>query len=140
LANDANKAIIIGNLTRDPELKYTQTGIPVAKLTIANNRTYYQGEEKKEKVSYFSCIAWKKKGETICQYAKKGDKMYIEGRLDHQTWKNDEGKHQSKYEIIVGDFQFLTPKTGQPSQPAASAQSAAPAMDDNPFSDDDIPF
>jgi len=79
--SDLNRGILVGRLTRDPELKHTQAGMAVTSFTIANSRTYTQGGEKKEQVSYFDCIAWTKLAELISQYCKKGTQVAIEGRL-----------------------------------------------------------
>lgn len=132
MASDLNKTIIIGRLTKDPELRTTQNGTPVCSFTIANNRTYVAAGEKKESVNFFNCVAWAKTGEVIAEHCKKGQRMGIEGRLQQRTWDDQDGKKHQVVEIVVDNFQFLSP-------PANSQGGPAPATD-NPFSDDDIPF
>ena len=97
--SDINRIIIIGNLTRDPELKYLQSGTAVCNFSIANNKTYNSGGEKKKETSFFECIAWSKLAETINEYCKKGNRIGIEGRLQQRTWNDTEGKKRSKVEI-----------------------------------------
>jgi single-strand DNA-binding protein len=144
MASDLNKAIIIGRLTRDPELRYTQSGTSVCSFSIANNRTYVAGGEKKETVSYFNCVAWAKTGEVIAEYCKKGQRIGIEGRLQQRSWDDQEGKKRQTVEIVVDNFQFLSaPSEGgskpSPDLPPAPSSDQTPNTD-NPFSDEDIPF
>jgi single-strand DNA-binding protein len=144
MASDLNKAILIGRLTRDPELRYTQSGTSVCSFSIANNRTYVAGGEKKETVSYFNCVAWAKTGEVIAEYCKKGQRIGIEGRLQQRSWDDQEGKKRQTVEIVVDNFQFLSAPGeggGRSSQeaPATPSPDQAPNTD-SPFSDEDIPF
>jgi len=147
MANDLNRVILIGRLTRDPELRYTSSGTAVSSFSIANNRTYVTNGEKKEQVSYFNCVAWAKTGEVIVQYCKKGQRIGLEGRLQQRSWDDQDGKKRSTVEVVVENFQFLTPKgevTGDVSYdtPAPSGNMPGPSdsNNNNPFSDDDIPF
>jgi single-strand DNA-binding protein len=144
MASDLNKTIIIGRLTRDPELRYTQSGTPVCSFSVANNRTYVAGGEKKEQVSFFNCVAWAKTGEVIAEYCKKGQRIGIEGRLQQRSWDDQEGKKRQIVEIVVDNFQFLSaPSEGgnksSPDMPATPPSDQTPGGD-NPFSDEDIPF
>lgn len=104
-----SKAIITGNLTRDPELRTTPNGAPVCSFSVAVNRTYRDSNgEQKEDVSYIDCSAWNRLGEMINQYAKKGSAVLVSGRLDQRSWedKNGGGK-RSRVEIVAEDFNFL---------------------------------
>ena len=104
-----SKAIITGNLTRDPELRTTSNGSNVCGFSVAVNRTYKDSSgEQKEDVSYIDCSAWGRLGEMINQYAKKGSGVLVSGRLDQRSWedKND-GKKRSRVEIVVEDFNFI---------------------------------
>ena len=148
MAGDLNRVILIGRLTRDPELRYTPSGTAVASFSIANNRSYAVAGEKKEQVSYFDCIAWSKLGEIITEYCKKGQRIAVEGRLQQRRWEDQDKNKKSKIEMVIENFQFLTGKgagdeTSQsqesPSQESSSDYSSA-SFDDNPFSDDEIPF
>jgi single-strand DNA-binding protein len=147
MASDLNKAIIIGRLTRDPELRYTQGGTSVCSFSIANNRTYVSAGEKKETVSYFNCVAWAKTGEVIAEYCKKGQRIGIEGRLQQRSWDDQEGKKRQTVEIVVDNFQFLSTSgkgasEGAPEAPSSSSSNepSSSGTMDNPFSDEDIPF
>jgi single-strand DNA-binding protein len=142
MASDLNRAVLVGRLTKDPDLRYTQSGTSVCSFSIANNRTYVTGGEKKEQVSFFNCVAWAKTGEVIAEYCKKGQRIGIEGRLQQRSWDDQEGNKRYTVEIVVDNFQFLTPKDsgaeGKVDVPSSSSEPA-PNMD-NPFSDEDIPF
>ena len=144
MGNDFNKAILIGRLTRDPELRYTPSGASVASFSLANGYSYKQGDEKKETTSFFDCIVWGKPGEIIAEYAKKGQQLAIEGRLQQRSWDDQDGKERSKVEIVVEKFQFLGGKkesgSGQSDTPGTPADNVPPFEDHAPFSDDDIPF
>jgi len=149
MANDLNRVTLIGRLTKDPDLRHTPSGTPVASFTIANNRTYSTGGEKKEQVSYFDCVAWSKMGEIITEYCKKGKLIAIEGRLQQRRWDDSDGNKKSKIEIIVENFQLLSSAKAQGDDHVQEAgassythtESAPPShYEENPFSDDDIPF
>ncbi len=150
MAGDLNRVILIGRLTKDPELRYTPSGTGVANFSIANNRSYAVSGEKKEQVSYFDCIAWSKLGEIITEYCKKGQKIAVEGRLQQRRWDDQEGNKRSKIEMVVENFQFLSSKgSGGDDYPQESNTRSSGSMpnlnnngniDDNPFSDDEIPF
>lgn len=104
-----SKAIITGNLTRDPELRNTASGTSVCGFSVAVNRVYRdQSGEQKEVVSFFDCSAWGKIGETIAQYAKKGSGVLVSGRLEQRSWEDKTtGQKRSRVEIVVEDFNFL---------------------------------
>jgi single-strand DNA-binding protein len=147
-----NKVILAGNLTRDPELRYTPKGTAVAKIGLAVNRTW-TGEDgqKKEEVNFIDVEAWGRQGEVIAQYMKKGRPLLIEGRLKLDTWEDKNTKQKvSKLKVVLEGFSFIDSKGGDaggsapaPSRPAA-APSAAPAAEplegDGPPESDDVPF
>ena len=141
-----SKAIITGNLTRDPELRTTPNGASVCSFSVAVNRVYRDTSgEQKEDVSFIDCSAWGKLGEMINQYAKKGTGVLVSGRLDQRSWEDKAtGTKRSRVEIVVEDFNFTgaaaTRDAGSNSYSGnfgASGASEAPA----PASDipDDIP-
>jgi len=104
--SDINKIILIGRLTRDPELK--QVGASqLVNFGIANNRIFMSNSQKKEEVNFFDCEAWGKLADTLKQYASKGTKLAIEGRLKRNTWDTPDGKKASRISIQVESFQFL---------------------------------
>ena len=105
--NDTNKIILIGRAVRDLEMRYTPNGTAVTSFTLANNSSYGSGDNKKESVSYFDCVAWSKAAEIITEYLKKGKQILITGRLNQRSWKDSEGNNKSKIEIVVEEFQFI---------------------------------
>ena len=136
-----SKAIITGNLTRDPELRSTPNGASVCSFSVAVNRTYRDTSgENKEEVSFIDCSAWNKLGEMIAQYAKKGSGVLVSGRLSQRSWEDkDGGGKRSRVEIVVEDFNFIgnasRDDNGSSYSPSA-ANSSADASSDIP---DDIP-
>ncbi len=103
-----NKVIMIGNLTKDPELRYTASGEAVCNLSLACNRVYKtQSGEKKDEVCYVKIVVWGKRGENCNQYLKKGRGILVDGRLQSRSWENAEGKKQYATEIVAENIQFL---------------------------------
>ena len=105
-----SKAIITGNLTRDPELRTTPNGASVCSFSVAVNRVYRDSNgAQKEDVSFIDCSAWGKLGEMIGQYAKKGSGVLVSGRLSQRTWEDkNTGQKRSRVEIVVEDFNFTS--------------------------------
>lgn len=101
-----NKAILMGNLTKDPELRYTPQGTPVVNITIAINRKYKSGEEMKEDVAFIPVVLWNKTAEVVNQYCKKGSPLMVEGRIQTRSWEKDGQKH-FKTEVVGEHIQFL---------------------------------
>ena len=93
-----NKVLLMGNLTRDPELRYTASGAAVASFGLAVNRKFKQGEEWKDEVCFVDITVWAKQGENCAQYLNKGSLVFLEGRLNYQTWEADGGQKRSKLE------------------------------------------
>jgi single-strand DNA-binding protein len=147
-----NKVILAGNLTRDPELRYTPKGTAVARLGIACNRKWKsETGEMKEEVTFVDVDAFGKTAETIGQYLKKGRPILIEGRLRYDTWEDKQsGQKKSKLSVVLENFQFLDSGGGRgegateaprPRPAAVSAPAAAePADGDAPPEHDDVPF
>jgi single-strand DNA-binding protein len=151
-----NKVLLMGNLTRDPEVRYTPKGTAIATIGLAVNRNWTtETGEKKEEVTFVDVDVWGRQAETIGQYMSKGRPIFIEGRLKLDQWDDKEsGQKRSKLKIVCESFQFLgSPKgTGEVSdQPPPSANRpqrsnrpapSAPAAEEAPASDsdDNIPF
>lgn len=104
-----SKAIITGNITRDPELRTTTNGASVCSFSVAVNRTFRDSSgNQQETVSFIDCSAWGKAGEIINQFAKKGTGILVSGRLDQRSWEDkNSGQRRSRVEIVVEDFNFL---------------------------------
>ena len=135
-----SKAIITGNLTRDPELRTTPNGATVCSFSVAVNRVYRDASgEQKEDVSFIDCSAWGKLGEMINQYAKKGSGVLVSGRLDQRSWEDKTtGQKRSRVEIVVEDFNFTNNANRDGGSSYSSSDSAS---NDVPVSDipEDIP-
>lgn len=102
-----NRVVLIGNLTRDPELKYTPSGSPVAKFGLAVNRTYTNKQgEKVQGVDFIDIVTWAKLAELCTEYIHKGSPVAIEGRLQYSSWETD-GQKRSKIEVVAENVQFL---------------------------------
>lgn len=153
---DINQTILVGRLTRDPELTYTKSNIPICKFSIANNRG---GKNNADEVNFFNITAWDKVGSTCAQYLKKGAQVIINGKLKQDRWKDDEGKNRSRIDVVANTVQFIggkrdenqAPTQGQTGQPPAQPEPAQPApaqnnnvdfseFDSEPMGSDEIPF
>ena len=135
-----NRVILLGNLTRDPELRYTANGQAVATVGIAVNRKFKTRDgEQREDTTFVDCTAWARTAEVICEYIKKGDPILIEGRLHYHAWEDKEtGAKRSKLDVTIDRFEFLPRSQGGPRSGAQDATSRDDGME--PLSDDDIPF
>ena len=103
-----NKVILMGNLTRDVELRQTQSGMALAKFGMATNRKWSQNGEQKESTCFVDLTAWGRQAEVLAQYVKKGSQLFVEGRLEYSTWEaKDGGGKRSKLEVVVENFQFI---------------------------------
>lgn len=125
-----NRVILMGNLTRDPEMSYTPNNTAICKFGMAINRTWNdQQGEKKEETCFVDCTAFGRRGETLNQYMSKGRPLLVEGRLSFSQWTSQEGQKRSKLEVIVENFQFLGGRRDdaqdQSAPPAAAAQAPA---------------
>jgi single-strand DNA-binding protein len=98
-----NRVVLAGNLTRDPELRFTNDGIPVCSFGLAVNRVRSRSEE----VDFFDISAWRELGETIANYKKKGDPILLEGRLQFRTWEAQDGSKRNKVDVVADNIQFL---------------------------------
>lgn len=114
MASGYNKVILMGNLTRDVEMRFTPSNTAVGTFGLAVNRTWKTPEgEKKEEVSFFDCEVWGKQAEIMKQYLGKGRSVFIEGRLKQDTWKDkNDGSNRSKVKVVVEEFRFTDSKPG----------------------------
>jgi len=152
-----NKVILAGNLTRDPELRYTPKGTAVAKIGLAINRTWKtETGEVKEEVSFVDVEAWGRQAEVISQYMRKGRPLLIEGRLKLDTWE-DKNTHQkqSKLKVVLETFSFIdskgaegaaappsgeAPRRPPPAPAAPGPKPVSPESEAPPAEEDDVPF
>ena len=150
MARGFSKAIIMGNMTRDPELRSTPSGAQVCSFSVAVNRTYKDSSgQQQEDVSFIDCSAWGKAGEIISQYSKKGSGIMISGRLDQRSWEDKDGQKRSRVEIVVEDFNFVggndraagATRTGNDGDASATGGDIAPEdISDGPIDLSEIPF
>ncbi len=99
-----NRVVLAGNLTRDPELRFTNDGIPVCSFGLAVNRVRSKQEDA---VDFFDVTAWRELGETVANYKRKGDPILVEGRLQYRTWEAQDGSKRSKVDVVADTVQFL---------------------------------
>jgi len=121
-----NKVILIGNLTRDPELRYTPQGTSVCNFGIAVNRRYKQGDEVKDEVTFINVVVFGKQADTCGQYLNKGSAVLIEGRLQERRWETEEGQKRSRHEVVAQNVRFLSKKQGAADLEAIGGAEGAP--------------
>jgi single-strand DNA-binding protein len=102
-----NKVLLMGRLTRDPELRYTPQGTPVSEIGLAVNREYTVGTERRKETTFVDITLWRKQAEVVCQYLRKGAPIFIEGHLALDTWEGQDGQKRSRLRVIAETFQFL---------------------------------
>ena len=105
-----NKVFLIGNLTRDPELRETASGVAVCNFSIAVGRNYTQGDGERQ-TDFFNCVAWRGIAENIHQYCKKGNKVAVTGSIQLRNYEDNQGIKRTAVDIITQDIEFLTPKS-----------------------------
>jgi len=137
-----NKVLLIGNLTRAPELRYTPSGTAVADLRMAVNRNYTtQSGEKREETFFVNVVVWGKQAESSGEYLDKGSSVFVEGRLQTRDWEGKDGQKRSVTEVVAERVQFLSRTKGGGA--GAPAPATAPAFaEEAPAGggDDDVPF
>jgi single-strand DNA-binding protein len=146
-----NKVILIGNLGKDPEVRYMPNGTAVANITVATSETWKdkQTGEQKEKTEWHRVVFYRRLAEIAGEYLRKGSKVYIEGRLQTRKWQDQSGQDRYSTEVIADEMQMLDSRgsgfeagsSPSPSKAASPAPAASPDMPaDDSFLDDDIPF
>lgn len=128
-----NKVILMGNLTRNPELRYTPNGTPVASFGVAVSRRFKQGEELKEEVCFVDIVVFGKQAEHCGQYLSKGNGVIVEGRLQQRRWETEDGQKRSKHEVVAQSVTFL-PKR----QDGGGSGAEAPPHDDPSYEFDEL--
>ena len=144
-----NKVFLIGNLTRDPELTETSSGVAICRFAIAVNRNYTSGGERQTDI--FNCTAWRGLGENVARYAKKGNKVAVVGSVELRNYEDSQGVRRTAVDINCNDVEFLTPRSQSGDSgyeadiPSSASQSHGERRSNKPalqsFDDDgDIPF
>lgn len=141
-----NKVILIGNVGRDPEVRYVTDNVPVATLTLATTKRGYKtqdGKEVPEKTEWHNIVLWRGLAKVAEQYVKKGAQLYIEGELQTRSWEKDGVKHYTT-EIVASDMQLLGRRSDNAQASAPAAAPAAKASNEDPFDSNDandgLPF
>ena len=153
MARGVNKVILVGNLGRDPEMKYTASGAAIANITVATSESWNdkQSGERVEKTEWHRVVAFQRLAEIMGEYLKKGSQVYIEGKLQTRKWQDQNGQDRYTTEVVANDMQMLGSRGGDAGGQSAgrnegfrsnqqSQQQAAPANSGSSFDDDDIPF
>ena len=149
MAKGFNKVILMGNLTRDIELRTTSNGQSVASFSLAVTRTWKdQSGTQQDQTSFINCVAWGKVGEILAQYVKKGSPLLVSGRLDQRSYEDKDGNKRQAVEVVVEDFNFVGGRgegdsSSAPSQNSQSNKSkdvVIEDIDDKPIDLSEIPF
>jgi len=138
-----NKVLLIGHVGRDPVLKYTPNGTPVANFSMATNEVYGSNEDRKVKTVWHTIVAWGKLAELVNNMVRKGQLIYVEGKISSREWTDNSGNRRINYEIIMRDFSLLQRKESvgeMSSSPEESIEEIETPFTDEPITEDDIPF
>ncbi|MBD8028175.1 single-stranded DNA-binding protein [Ureibacillus sp. Re31] len=109
-----NRVVLVGRLTKDPELRYTPSGVPMTRFTVAVNRTFKQ--EGQPEADFISCIAWRKQAENLANFMKKGSLVGVEGRIQTGSFEGQDGKRVYTTDVVADSIQFLEPRSQQSGQ------------------------
>jgi single-strand DNA-binding protein len=134
-----NKVILLGNLTRDPELRYTPSGTPVSTFGLAINRRFRQDDTWRDEVCYVDIVSFGRQAETVAEYLSKGNLALIEGRLQWRSWETEDGQKRSKHEVVATTVQFM-PRSSRDDTSQTSPDSFSEVPGDNFHMEDDVPF
>jgi len=132
-----NKVILMGNLTKDPEIRYTPSGTPVANFRLAVNNRFKQGEELKDDVCYIDIVVFGKQAENCGQYLSKGQAVILDGRLQERRWETEDGIKRSKHEVVAQSVRFMSRRPGTASDKPGVGGEPLPESE---TADNDVPF
>jgi len=135
-----NEVLLMGNLTRDPELRATQGGVSLCKFGLAVNRKFKSGDEWKEDVCFVDITVWGKQAENCAEYLSKGRQAFISGRLQLNQWETDDGQKRSKLEVVANNVQFIGGREGGNPQDGGHGGGYQTPQDNSKAGTDDIPF
>jgi len=137
-----NRIVLIGRLTRDPELRYTQNGIPVASFSLAVDRSYKNAQGERE-TDFINIVVWRQQAENCANYLSKGKLAAVDGSLQLRSYTGNDGIKRTVAEVVADTVRFLSPKDGSSHAVPPSAPQEAPFNNDNEeemLGDDDLPF
>lgn len=156
MAANLNKVMLIGNLTRDPELRYVPSGTAVASFTVAANRVFKNAAgERKEEATFVPVVVWGRRAEVCGEYLSKGSPVFVEGRLRSRSWEGQDGQKRTTTEVVASNVQFLRGGTSKKQGPGTESSRAVPEnlesinLDEEPMgspsdkkgeSEEEVPF
>ncbi len=141
MSRSLNLVLLIGNLTRDPELRYTANGRAVCDIGLATNRAWKtEAGERKEETEFHRIVVWGKLAETCGQYLKKGRKVYVRGRLTNRSFTGKDGTQKNTTEIIADDLIFLSSAPNSVQEQKAEEAAVSQTTDEPPVDPDEVPF
>jgi len=133
-----NKIMLIGNVGKDPEMRFTPNGVPVASFSLATSRSFGANDgERRQETEWFTVIAWRKQAESCNQFLTKGQKVYVEGRLHSRTWEGQDGQKHFVNEVIADRVLFLDKKAVAP---LPSEESTSPEAPEDMIEPEELPF
>ncbi len=136
MSRGLNKIMIIGNLGREPEMRYTPSGRPVTTFSVGTSRSWNAEGERREETEWFNVVAWGNLAEICKQYLQKGQQVYVEGRLQTRRWEDAEGKKHFSTEIVASEMIILGDRRATP----GGESGAAAGSGDVPIEEDEFPF
>ena len=142
MAKGVNKVILVGNAGQDPEVKYTASGVPVAKVSLATNERFKdRNEQWQDRTEWHSIVAWQRLAEIVGEYVRKGSKLYVEGKLQTSTWEDKQtGEKKYRTEICAREILLLSSReNGQEGRQTTDGEGSTPDSVSTPV-DDEIPF
>jgi single-strand DNA-binding protein len=141
MAKSVNKVILVGNVGQDPEVKYTASGLPVAKLSLATNERFKdRNEQWQDRTEWHSIVAWQRLAEIVGEYVRKGSKLYVEGKLQTSTWEDKQtGEKKYRAEIVAREILLLSSRENSQDGKITAGKESTPDSVSAPV-DDDIPF
>lgn len=142
MAKSVNKVILVGNVGQDPEVKYTPSGVPVARLSLATNERFKGNNDQwQDRTEWHSIVAWQRLAEIVGEYVRKGTKLYIEGKLQTTSWQDRQsGKKKYRTEIVARDLVLLGSRDNGHNEAAAAVDRDSDSEPAPAIVDDDIPF
>lgn len=140
MATTYNKIIVVGHLSREPELRYTQTGMAVTTFAVATNHRYKSGDAVHEETCFLDVVVFGRQAETVSDYLHKGHQALVDGRLRQHTWETPDGQKRSKHEILAERVQFLGTRAPGAQAPLTSGATDEEASDEVTDEEEDIPF
>jgi single-strand DNA-binding protein len=142
MAKSVNKVILVGNVGQDPEVRYTPRGVPVARVSLATNERFKDGNDQwQDRTEWHSIVAWQRLAEIVGEYVRKGTKLYIEGKLQTSSWQDRQsGEKKYRTEIVARDLVLLGSRENGKNAGTQAAEHGSDAEPVPAAVDDDIPF